>query len=286
MKSLKKILDIPIPYAIVIAVTAIILIVLTAQGQISIAAVIGIALIAALIVANIHLGSVVIKSVLASIAVVYSAAIYTDAVMSLHGKIIEPFLLTIAAVTLFLAQTYDSKRLNFGLRSRQLWSAVLAFVLTSFKLAFILSGYSFLITEVIGLNIIVIYILLWRLWIRNSKKTRISMPTITKEEVIGKFKFIYIENKLDAANYKWIGKDEKDSNAYPYIYNEALKADEEGLSLVLVSNLSTDKFYDVKEIEINKSKVVLFMYIEAKENTYIHDALEGFAEEIQRRSKH
>ena len=286
MKNLfKKMLDIPIQYSIVIGVSITILIVLSVQGEITPLFALGIAVLALLFILQAYLGSVVIKSILASLVVIYSAALYTDAVMSLHGNIVEPFLLTIAAVTLFLAQTYDKKNLNYGIRSRILWSSMLAFLLVTLKLSFILSNYSFIVAEVIGLNLFIIYVALWRLWLNNSKKTKVISPNVEKEEVIDKFKFIYIKDRLNARESQWLGFELKRNNAYPYIFSEVLKANDEGLNLVIVSTVVTDRVYDVEEIELNRATSIPYMYIEAKENDYMDDAMEGFAEEVQRKRK-
>lgn len=286
MKNLfKKMLDIPIQYSIVIGVSITILIVLSVQGEITPLFALGFAVLALLFILQAYLGSVVIKSILASLVVIYSAAIYTDAVMSLHGNIVEPFLLTIAAVTLFLAQTYDKKNLNYGIRSRILWSSMLAFLLVTLKLSFILSNYSFIVAEVIGLNLFIIYVALWRLWLNNSKKTKVISPNVEKEEVIDKFKFIYIKDRLNARESQWLGFELKRNNAYPYIFSEVLKANDEGLNLVIVSTVVTDRVYDVEEIELNRATSIPYMYIEAKENDYMDDAMEGFAEEVQRKRK-
>lgn len=286
-KLLKSTTNIPIPYAIVIGLVSTILIILTFQGEITVGAAIGAVIISGLFISQMYLGSIVLKTIIGLMVVIYSASIYTSAVMSLHGNIVEPFLLTIAAVTMFLAQTYSSKNVHFGLRSRVLWSSVLAFVLVSLKLAFILSNYSFLITEVIGLNILVIYIALWRLWMSKSKKTRIIYPEISKDEVFGGFKFIYIENQLDARTSKWVGDkyDKKNSNAFPYIYSEVLKAKESGLHVVFISEKLTNRIYDIEEIKLNKAVSIPYMYIEANKKDYFNDAMEGFSEEISRKKK-
>lgn len=286
-KLFKKMLDIPVPYAVVFGVVATGLIVLTVQGEVTMPIAIMLSLLAIMIVLQIYLGSIVIKTVFASIVILYTTAIYTSAVMTIHGNVIEPYLLTIAAVTLFLAQTYSKDEFHYGLRSRALWSSLLVFILITIKLALVLSDYSFIITEVVGLNVLIIYIALWRYWLNNARKTRMTYPTVVKEETIEKLKFIHIEDRLNAKESRWLGGNlaGKNSNAYPYIYNEVLKAAEEGLSLVIVYTLMTDKFYDVGEVKVNKSKSIPYMYIEAKENDYIHDALESFSEEVYRYSK-
>lgn len=288
MKNLfKNITNIPIPYAVVIGIVTTMLIVLTIQGEITLGAAIGVGVIATLFILQMYLGSIVLKTIIGFMVVIYSASLYTSAVMSLHGNIVEPLLLTIASVTLFLAQTYSSKNLNFGLRSRVLWSSVLAFTLVSLKLTFILSNYSFIITEVIGLNMLVIYIALWRLWINKSKKTKMVYPEVTDEEIAEGFKFIYIENQLDARASKWVGDkyDKNNSNAFPYIYSEVLKAKESGLHVVFISKKMTNKIYDIEEVKFNKANSVPYMYIEAKEKDYFNDAMEGFSEEISRKKK-
>lgn len=285
MKNIiNKLTNIPIYYTLVLGVVLIFLIFATVQGQISIFASIGILIALFLVYLQAVYGSTIIKSVLAVIVLLYSASLYTSTVMSIHGNVVEPFMLTVAAVTLFLSQTYNKKHINYGLRSRALWSSVLALTLASVKMAFILTDYSFILTEVIGLNILIVYIALWRVWTNNSKKTKINVPIVEKEEIIEKFKFIHINNSLDVQDKTWIGDsfDKKNSNAAPYIYSEVIKADEENLNVVFLDETKTDRIYDIGEVKIHKAKALKFMYIQAKEKHYLPDALEGFAEEILR----
>lgn len=284
MKILKKLLDIPIPYAVIFGVITTALIVLTAQGELTPLTTAGLAVLTLLFGLQMYLGSVVIKSVLAAVVVIYSAAIYTSAVMSLHGNIVEPFLLTIGSATLFLSQTYDKNKLYYGMRSRALWSSVITFSLVALKLAFILSGYSFMITELIGANLLILFIALWRLWLHHSSKTSLVEPEIKSVEDVESFRFIYIETKLNSENKKWLnGKlKKKENNAYPYIYNEVLKANEKGLHVVFVYTVSSNNIYDIGEIKTNKANKVAYLYVESKDGEHMQKALEDFSEEISR----
>lgn len=281
-KMIKGLLNIPIPYALSAGVVALILVVMTVQGQLTILGAVVVSILAALVGLQFHLGSIVIKSALSIMAVFYTIAIYTDIVITVHGNIVEPFLLSIASVTVFLAVTYNSKRYNYGIRSRALWAPIVSTIIVSVKMAFILSGYSFIITEIVGLNLLVILIALWILWMGKADKTKIVKPAVIKEETLEKFKFIHIENRLNVVKNVWLDMEARNENAYPYIYNEALKANEKGLSLVIVSKATTSKIYDVGEIELNKSNKLLYLYMEAKENDYVEDTMESFIEELSR----
>ena len=281
-----KLFDIPTPYMLAAGVLALLLIVMTVQGEITLLTAMTLTLLAAIVGLQVHLGSIVIKSVFSILAVIYTISIYTNIVMTVHGNIIEPFLLSLAAATVFLAVTYSSKRYNYGIRSRVLWTPILLMVIVSIKMALIMSGYSFIIVEIIGLNVLIVLLAIWIYWLNNSKKTKIIKPAIIEEKTIEKFKFIYMKNKLDVANKKWHGETfHEEKNAYPYIYNEALKANEEGLSLVIVSTANTNKIYDVGEIKLNKANTLIYLYMEAKEDDYVRDTLENFVEELSRNKK-
>lgn len=266
MKLLKKMLDIPIKYSIIFGIISTILIVLTVKGEITIPLTITFIVLTLFATLQMHFGSIVLKTILSSIVVLYSASIYTSAVMSLHGNIVEPFLLTVAAVTLFLAQTYDKKRIYYGIRSRALWSAVLAFLLVALKLSFILSQYSFMVTELIGANLLILFIAIWRLWLHISSKTVMIQPEVVRVED-GEYRKIVINTKLDMDNKFWLnGKLKKrEKNAYAYIYNEVLLAKEAGLQVVFVYNGSSSKFYDVGEVKVSKKNKVKYLYVESKE---------------------
>lgn len=275
MKIIKKMLDIPIKYTIIFGLIATILIVLTVQGDITWPITIGISLITLLVVLQMDLGSIVIKTIISSIIVVYSAAIYTSAVMSLHGNIVEPFLLTIAAATLFLAQSYDKKRMYYGIRSRALWTAVLVFLLVALKLSLILSEYSFMITELVGANLLLLFIAIWRLWLHNSSKTIMIRPTIEKMEDEEKFRKIYLETKLNARNKVWLNGflKKRQNNANAYIYHEALKAKEEGLQVIFIYTKSTSNIYDIGEIKLSKRNKIKYLYLESESGIIPPEAL-------------
>lgn len=274
MKLLKKLLDIPIKYSIIFGIISTILIVLTVKGEITIPLTIAFIVLTLFATLQMHFGSIVLKSILSTIVILYSASIYTSAVMSLHGNIVEPFLLTVAAVTLFLAQTYDKKRIYYGIRSRALWSAVLAFLLVALKLSFILSQYSFMVTELIGANLLILFIAIWRLWLHISSKTVMIQPEVVRVED-GEYRKIVINTKLDMDNKFWLnGKLKKrEKNAYAYIYNEVLLAKEAGLQVVFVYNGSSSKFYDVGEVKVSKKNKVKYLYVESKEEIVLDSAI-------------
>lgn len=280
-KLLDKILSIPVPYIIALTITSIILVVLKTQGNITTFGIIGVIVIGLIIGLQSHLGSVVIKSAISSFVVMYVISLYTYLSIDAFGYITQPFLLSFASVTIFLAQTYSVKSHNYSLRSRALWSSILSIVLISAKSAVIISGVGYWAAEAVGLNVLVMFIFGWRLWITNSKKTKIVEPTIVKEEIQNKFRFIYIENKLNESDSKWTkGAFTSPTNAYPYIYNEVIRAREDGLLLVLVSTLDTDKYYDVGEISLNNANTIPYLYMEAKEDDYFDEIMAGFISEI------
>lgn len=282
MKNLlNKITNLPIQYMLIVAVLSIFMIISMIQGTMSIPFAIGLVVCSILIAMQFYLGGIVVKSIAAIIAVIYLSSIYTSVVMGVYGFIVEPFLLTLAAVTIFVSQTYSKKNIHFNLRSRPLWSTLLAFLLVTFKLSFIITGYSFIVSEFIGLNLLIVYIVLWRFWLNKSKKTKIIAPKVESEETLENIKFIKISAELDAKNSRW--KDYKNENAYPYIFSEVIKAAEENLYVVFISTLKTDRVYDVEYIKINKSKSIPYMYIEAKESHYIEEAIEDFIREIKRK---
>lgn len=284
-KLFSKLLNIPVPYVIAFSITTFILSVLAYKNTVNTLSVTVIAVVGLLLGLQMHLGSVVLKSVISGTIILYIVSLYTYLISSIHGYVTQPFLLSLAAVAFFLAQTYD-KTYNFALRSRSLWSLVLTSTLVIIKLFLTLSGMGFWITETIGLNVLIIYIIVWRLWINNSSHTKIISPTVSKEIVEGDYKFIHIQEQLDAVNNVWIGERfTKKANAYPYIYNEVMKAHEEGLTLILLSERYTSEIYDLGEIKINNAKKIPYLYMEAKEKDYFDEIILRFTKEITRSSK-
>ena len=191
--------------------------------------------------------------------------------------IVQPFLLTIAAITSFLALTYSSY--NLSLRSRPLWSAILSIIIVSIKSGFIISGYSYLVAEIVGLNVVVIFIAIWYYWANNSRKSKIIYPEILEEKINNGYKYIYINERINVDTKNWLNKSKKSENAYPYIYTEVMKAKEEKLTLILVSTLNTDRIYDVGYVNINKDRIP-YLYMEAKKDIYTDDIITQFEKEI------
>ena len=226
-----------------------------------------------------YYGSIVFKRIASVFIVLYTTSIYTYLVSSVIGLVTQPFLLTLAGTTLFLSATYD-KNYKYELRSRKLWGTLLAIILVIFKLSVILTGFSYLIAEFAGFNLVVIYTLLWRLWVRNSKKTRIAAPKIVREESDEKYKYIYISNRLDAVKNLWLGSDFiKNRNAYPYIYSESLKAKDDKLTLVIISERNNNEIYDLGEIELNKAKLINYLYMEAQDTEQVQAILGNYESE-------
>lgn len=282
-KVFGKVLDLPTSYTIPIALAMIVSIGLLISNPSNILGVIMVVIIGGLITLQAHLGTVVVKSVISGFIVMYTASLYTDLIMNTKGYVTQPFMITIASISLFLAQTYGSKVYTAGLRSRAFWSSVLAVLLFTFKSAAILSNSSYLVAEVVGVLSLVLFILAWRTWLFKSKKTKINKPSIIKSEEIESFNFIHIEDTLRFNELTWENKDSKHANAYPYIYNEVVGAREKGLTLVIVSEAVTNNLYNVGEVFVNKTSSIPYLYVEAKEKCYIEDIMSQFVDELNLR---
>lgn len=272
-----KILDIPTSYILtLIVVFTLIAIGITGDNSTLLGA-FSLIVIGGLILLQIKLGSIVIKSIISIFIILYTTSLYVYLVSELHLYVVQPFLLTIAAITSFLAITYTSY--NLSLRSRPLWSAMLSVILVSIKAAFILSDFSYLVAEIVGLNILVIFIVAWYYWANNSRKSKIIKPNVIKEKTLNEYKYIYIEDKLNVELKTWSNNPKKMDNAYPYIYTEIMKAKEDKLTAIFISSASTDKIYDVGYVNINKTSIP-YLYMEAKENIYIDRIISEFEREI------
>lgn len=275
--AFKSILNIPTPYVLTSVVIISLIILVLAQGNAQLSGIIGLLILGGLFYLQIKLGSIVIKSLFSGFTILYTISIYTYLTIELHGLVVQPFLLTVATVTSFLAMTYISH--NLSLRSRPLWTAVLAIVAVSVKSGILISGYSYSIAEIIGLNIIVMYSVIWYFWANNSKKSKIVKPFDVEEKVVDNFKYIYINERINMSDKKWLNKSKKLDNANPYIYTEVMKALESKLTLIIISKLATDKTYDVGYVNYN-SKEIPYLYIEAKTDVYINDIINQFKQEI------
>lgn len=278
MKRLLKILDVPIPYMIAASMSAIILIYLRFTGVLSVLELILASTALFLIASQIHYGSIVIKNVIGFAINLYLISLYTQVIISIYGLVIQPFFLSWAMFTIFLAQTYSKQR-NYELRSRILWGSIMLAMLIVVKLIVVFNDLGFWIAEIIGLNFVVIFILLWRLWVNNSKKTKINEPIIIHEEMRDKFKFYYIKNQLDVQKNEW--KLTVPTNAYPWIYSEVMKAYDKKLLAVFISTSNDNNIYDLGEIKINKAVVIPYLYMEAQSEDRIIDVLENFNKDIE-----
>lgn len=280
--KLKSLLNLPIEFTVPLAIMFALVITMVLQGSIGLPQFLAISVIGILISMQLFMGSVVVKSVLASAVVLYMASLYTWIVMGTYGYIIQPFLLTIASVSTFLAQTYSKDNYQFGLRSRQLDASILAVVIVLVKLASILNEIGLWVSEAIGLNFLVLYIIVWRVLVNNSKKTKKIAPIVLEEESkdIDNLKYIFISNTLDVQNNKWKGMD-KEYNSLPYIYNEVLKAYEEKKYLVIVSRAKTSEVYDIGEIVLSKNKKIPYLYLESKDDTFRYAIVGKFKAEIE-----
>lgn len=277
MKKFFNLFNLPIPYMIAMGTAAIILIALSLQGTISIFELLIILSICLIIASQIHFGSVVIKNIMGSIINLYLISLYTSIVIEINGFVIQPFFLMIASLSIFLAQTYNKER-NYELRSRILWVTILSFLLVVIKSIIIFNDLGYWTAEIIGINVLIIFIFTWRLWINNSNKTKINKPNIIDEEIRENFKYIYITNKLDDSKKEWV--ENIRINAYPWIYSEVMKARDENLILVIYSNCNNSEIYDLGEIYINKAKTVPYLYLESTDDNNANDILKSFMKDI------
>lgn len=285
-KILNKITSIPIEYTISFGAMILLLGVAGAQGVLDIklgSVIVGIALLFSLYS---YFGSIIAKTVVSVVLVTYLTSLYTLVVMNSLEFIIQPFLLTIAVFTAFIAQTYSSNNYSLGIRSRNLWSVILVLILVPTKMTLVMSDYGFWVTELIGLNVAILFTVIWRYWVKHSKKTKIVEPVIMEVVDEGVYRKIYINNTLDISQQKWTrGIFYTPLNSYPYIFNEVMKAYEDEKLLVIISKLVTSNLYDVGEIKINRSKTIPYLYMEAKADSYEDGIYDRFLGEVTEKYK-
>ena len=280
---IKQVLNYPVHFFIVLGLFVLMTLALEIQGRLDLIAILIMSVLAGMYILYYHLGSIVSKAGASFLLILYLVSTYSGFVASEHQLIVQPFFLTIASMTAFLGQTYSSKNHALSLRSRPLWSSVLALILVLTKSSLILSKYSYVTTELVGLLILIVFTVLWRTWLAKSKKTKINNPVIIDVEELDKFRRINIYNRLDAINKVWL-KDftEEKENAYPYIYNEVLKADEDGKMLMIVSKNTSNSIYDLGEIEINRSKTIPYLYMETEDDKDTEWIIEDFIDEVRK----
>lgn len=274
-----KLLSIPSAIVLSVAVSLATIAFLAIQGNLDVGKALAVSLIGAIVGMSYHYGSVIIKSSVSAFLILYLVSIYTFLVSNIYSLITQPFLLSLAAIAIFLAQTYGEPY-TMGIRSRSLWSLILGTTVMSIKIAFLFMGLSYWTIEMLGLNILILFISLWRLWIRNSKKTKIIEPEVVREVIDSKFRYVYISDKFNMKDKTWDKENNSSGNAYPYIYNKVIKAYEEDVLLVIVSEADTSELYDLGEIIINKSTKIPYLYMEAKEKYYFEEIIERFTSEI------
>lgn len=273
---IKDILNVNTSHILIASIATLLATLLLARGQITIVKVGIIILLVVFFYLQIKLGSVVIKSVISGFTVLYMTSFYSYITMELHGVIVQPFLLTIATATAFLGLTHVSY--NLSIRSRSLWVAILITATVTIKSTVILLDYSYLVSEVVGLNFLVIFSAIWFFWANNSNKSKLISP-ILKDKQVDEFKYVYIEGRLSVKDKSWLDDDGDEVNAYPFIYTEVMKAKEKKLNLVIISSLSTSKTYDVGYVRHNLNEIP-YLYIEAESDTYMNDIIYQFKQEI------
>lgn len=276
---LSKLTNIQYTYTLVIAVVLIILAISLFEGTITIPFALTMVGLGVVIALQFTIGFPFFKALFSLIVILYTTSLYTSSVMNISGNIVEPFLLTLASITIFLASTYSKENNQWSLKSRPFWSALLVFILVPVKLTMISQGFSVIVAELVGINITIVYAVLWRYWVSNSKKTRIEYPTIVEERELENFKIVFIEDDLNVEKSIW--NDYKSRNALPYIYNEVIKAHDNKKNLVLVSKYSSNKLFDMRSIKINRSKEIEYIYLQDKDGKYLDSALDNFKKELE-----
>lgn len=280
---IKKILNLPVYFYIALALSGLFIYSAKSQGLLDYQTLLIIIGLGVLIFSYLYSGINALK-ISASIGVViYITSLYTVFISIQNQMIVQPFFLTIASITGFLSQTYEEDNHIYDLRSRSLWTTILIIILFLIKTSLVLFNVKYWVVEALGIIIAIAYTYSWKHWIRNSKATKIIEPSILEREVEGVFNKIYINNTLDVNEQIWTrGSFYKTENSYPFIYNEVMKAREEGQLLMIVSKIATSNIYDLGEITVNKSTKIPYLYIEAKNDTYYDNIVERFIKEITR----
>lgn len=224
----------------------------------------------------VHYGTVVIKILMSFITVLYFISLYTQTVTEIYGYITEPFLFSLSQIFIFLAFSY--RKSQYSLRSRPLWTAILAIFLATIKISLIISGFSLLATEVISFVLLAIFILIWAFSIDKNRKTKISPPEIKREFDLEEFHVIEIGNKFDYESLKWqgINYNKKNENSNPYIFTKLSDCHEKGQTLVLWSTNSNFNEKKILDIYFNKAKSINYIYISSKDEHYLEKTLEEF----------
>ena len=214
-------------------------------------------------------GVSVLKTIAVIFLIVYITSIYTTIASSLQSYVIEPFFFTIGAGTIFLATTYSEKNPQWNLSSRRISVTLLMVTIVSIKSAILLEGYSFLMAEIIGLNYLVLYIILWRTIVSNNRKTKITSPIEIYRKEENKIRVIKVEESLDENRKKYNS----------YLYKEVFNANEEGYNIIFISNSGSNRVFALDYMEIGNKKIP-FILQEDKNEDYLKSTKEKFAEEL------
>lgn len=253
-------------FSLVIAVSAY-------QNQFSFGEMVVLIIMASSLMLAVHYGSVVIKILMSFIAVLYFISLYTQTVTEIYGSITEPFLFSLSQIFIFLAFSY--RKSQYSLRSRPLWTAILAIFLATIKISLIISGFSLLATEIASFVLLAMFILLWAFTIDRFKRTRIFPPKVSGEFDLGDFHVVEIKNGLDSDSMKWKGLDfnKFNNNSLPYIFTNLLSLHEDKRTLVLWDTSSDLKKNKKLDVYFNKAKSIDYLYIVSKDRRYLEESI-------------
>lgn len=281
MKIVKKILNAPVQLFIAIIVGMIIMYAAKVQSELTFN--LAIAILAFSILASLYMyyGTLVAKNTIGFILIIYIVSIYSTLVSSHNSMIAQPFFMSLASIFIFLSVTYNENHYNYNLRSRSLWTVVLAVLLFTVKMTMITLNISFWYAEATGLLITAIYSYAWTHWVKTAKKTKITEPIILNVKDESLIRRIAINNTLDMDTLTWTrGSFYTPENAYPYIYSEALKAYNDGKLIVIESKLVTSNLYSIGEIVNHKASKIPYLYIEVKNGENAEEMIDRFIGEV------
>lgn len=254
-KIVDKVLNLPSRYIAISSIVVVLALLFISQGAdlVQVAGVVGVIIYIGLYI--IFRGELIKKSI-AIFIIFYLVSFYTQFAVYARGYVIQPFLLSFSSITLFLGMTYGK---HFNKRSRTLWVTLFAILLILLKIILLSFEFSYLFTEIMGVNFTAITITLWLYWIANSKKTKIHEPDVISVEEVAGYRVIRVQSGLDFEKAEWIDG----RNADPYIYDEVIKADKDGFVLAIVLNKGKSRHYDEGEV-LYKRKNLKYLYLETE----------------------
>lgn len=244
-KLLNKVLSLPSYIYVVFSITLIVIIAGYMSGEISLINAGVISLIATLSVLHYASGSWLLKFITYTFFFTYVNSM-TSVVIALvtNGNLIQPFMMGYIIYFGFSYLTYGSNKpleLSRNLRSRWLWSSIVATIYTLTKMILIVRLYmNYKQSELISIAIVLILSVLWVIWIHYSSKTKVNEVNILSiDETDNKIK-VKIDSNIELSKtdkgkkiYKWTHSKQ---DAYPWLFSYAYYADNKGKQLTIITN--------------------------------------------------